>query len=89
MAINAGKVSVGTGATLIYQTPAGVETSLTVSSNNDTVVLGPSTVTAANGFSWTSTTGELILKLDRFTGALYGIMPSGTATVTYLAGDVQ
>ncbi len=96
MAIHAGQVSVGTTPTLVYETPAGVETDLTVRSGTVFTAIGGSGLTGfSDGYSLegvsTGGSGEVALQvtLTRFTGALYAIYAgSGYGdTVYYIAAD--
>lgn len=91
--ITAGTVSVGTSATLIYETPSGVDTRLLLTSGNaneEFFIGGDDSVSESSGYLVNPASGIFTgFEIKKFRGSVYGVFASGSANVTYLAEDTQ
>jgi hypothetical protein len=83
MAYKSGQVTVGTTATLVA-TPSSVpETGGLLISSSVAAFIGPSTVTTTTGLPIPATTLVNVPVTGASTEALYAVVASGTATVSY------
>ncbi len=82
--ITTGQVAVGTSATLIAAAAPGARSSITITNTAATAVyLGGSGVTTATGLLLPATIGASVTL--NFSGALYGVVTTGSVTVSYAA----
>ena len=91
MSISAGSVSLSESSpTVVYETPAGVETTLVVqvaeTYDND-AYFGQSDVSSTTGIVLNNQSPPLTL--TGFTGTLYGLASSGSTSAVYLAADLR
>lgn len=86
IAIHSGVVNIPSGdKTLIYETPNGVETCITMSIGPSGVHLGDSTVSSTSFFY----SGSQLVTVSNFTGSVYGWISGVSTTVSFLAGDIS
>jgi hypothetical protein len=84
MALQTGQVSVGTTATLVATVGAVPDSDGVLISSSAAAFVGGSGVTTSTGFPVAANTPVLVPTTGAETVAVYAIVSSGTATVSYI-----
>jgi hypothetical protein len=84
-AVNSGRVTVATTATVIYTTPRRGATVMLCNRHTTPIFIGPSTVTTANGFEVLN--GDCVSLQPYPRSIVYGIVAAATARVDYFEGQ--